>query len=311
LLRLLGTVYFMRKLFIVTLAAFFLISCTTGKQDGGEKPDKSVKGSETLPAGSTSDNKTYALEITPGSPARNSLLSLIPTGFALADARVEWYVNGSLVTTAMSHQLSAAELRKGDTVQARAFIDGFQALSGHVTIVNSPPEITRAEIVPGTVKPGEPLRVAAEGKDIDGDAVTYLYEWTRNGEAAGKGISIEAPLKKGDKVAVKVTPFDGEAYGFVAFLRREIGNMPPVIVENKEFTFDGSECTYQVKATDPDADALSYSLEKAPSGMSIDKSTGLIKWPVPSDFKGEMDVLVIVSDGQGGTAQCTQKITIK
>ena len=35
--------------------------------------------------------------------------------------------------------------------------------------------------------------------------------------------------------------------------------------------------TYQVKATDPENDTLFYSLKTAPSGMTIEKTTGLIK----------------------------------
>jgi len=56
---------------------------------------------------------------------------------------------------------------------------------------------------------------------------------------------------------------------------------------------------YDVNATDPNGDALSYSLIAHPSGMDIDPDTGLITW-IP-DEAGSFDVTVHVADGSGGT----------
>lgn len=61
----------------------------------------------------------------------------------------------------------------------------------------------------------------------------------------------------------------------------------------------GETYTYDVDATDPDGDSISYSIF-GPSGMNIDKITGLITWDVNNrDFsKGQKkNVLVIASDG--------------
>jgi hypothetical protein len=94
-------------------------------------------------------------------------------------------------------------------------------------------------------------------------------------------------------------------------LHREISNLPPVITEHREFKFDGKVYAYQVKASDPDEDALVYSLKSAPKGMSIDQSTGLINWPVPPEFKGDAEATAVVDDGHGGTALYQLKITIQ
>ncbi len=94
-------------------------------------------------------------------------------------------------------------------------------------------------------------------------------------------------------------------------LNREIQNHPPIIQEHREFNFDGTVYTYQVKASDPDGDALVYSLEGAPDGMSIDKSTGLITWKVPAEFKGDAGATAVVNDGNGGIARYNLKISIK
>jgi hypothetical protein len=59
--------------------------------------------------------------------------------------------------------------------------------------------------------------------------------------------------------------------------------------------------SYQVTATDPDGDPLTFKLLLAPPEMTIDPQTGLIEWLVTSKQIGLHDVTVEVSDGQGNT----------
>lgn len=56
---------------------------------------------------------------------------------------------------------------------------------------------------------------------------------------------------------------------------------------------------YQVVAADPDHDPLTFSLDEAPSGMTIDPVTGLISWMPPGT--GTLPVTVRVSDNRGGS----------
>jgi|GEM_PF-330433 len=60
--------------------------------------------------------------------------------------------------------------------------------------------------------------------------------------------------------------------------------------------------TYQVKATDPDNDTLTYSLTQAPPGMAIDPATGLIEWTPSGTQAGYYSVTVKVDDGRCGEA---------
>ncbi len=282
---------------IICCIAFLslLFSCSKEKpvvsaQKPGGVPDVAAVG------------RVYSLEITPADASRNSTLSLIPKGFNLSDAKIEWLVNGIPDISPAPGQFKAAETKKGDTVQAKAVINGKEILSNSIQIKNALPEIDRVKILPEVFKPGDALNIEVAGSDIDGDAVTILYEWTKNGEPAGSGKRIDAQLKRGDKVSIKITPFDGEDYGRYIILRREIRNLPPIIIEDKKFNFDGEVLTYQVKAADPDNDPLTYSLKTAPANMTIGPSTGLIHWDVPADFKGETTITVSVSDGHGGVA---------
>jgi hypothetical protein len=179
-----------------------------------------------------------------------------------------------------------------------------------VKIKNTPPEITKVRIMPDIFKPGDALSVDVTGSDLDGDPVTFLYEWTKNGEPAGKTNKIEGGIRRGDKISLKITPFDGEHYGRPKILNTGVQNMPPVIREDNKFNFDGKVFTYQVQATDPDGDPLVYSLKSAPAGMTINSNTGLVTWIVPQDFKGKTSVVTSVKDDKGGEANYTLNIDI-
>lgn len=289
---------------------FFLLSCSSEKpaEFRSQKPSEtgssgvSETSSETSSEHEPSIRSPYTLEITPLEPMRNSIIHLIPHGFNLSDAKIVWLVNGNLTTSPEPNQFKAKETNRGDKIQAKAMIKGSEVLSNIIKIKNTPPEFKRIKIMPEVFKPGDTLYIDASGSDIDGDEVTILYEWTKNGEPAGNSKKLEVPIKRGDKVAVKMTPFDGEVYGRPVILHREIRNMPPMIIENKEFNFDGKVYTYQIKATDPDEDTLTYSLKSSPLGMEIDSSTGLITWDVPPGTRGKQSITVFVTDGSGGEA---------
>jgi len=78
----------------------------------------------------------------------------------------------------------------------------------------------------------------------------------------------------------------------------------PIVNLTPEITTDpvrkatvGMEYTYDVDATDPDGDALTYSLAVKLTGMIINPATGLIKWIPVTDQVGKNLVTVKVSDG--------------
>lgn len=294
------------------------MSCSSEKPSDmtKQKPSEIGSGSITETSQTThvyAVNGSYSIEITPKDASRNSTLYVVPKGFNLPDARIEWLVNGKPVISSLPYQFKAADTRRGDTVQAKAIIEGREILSNIIQITNTPPEISKVKIMPEVFKPGDMLYVDVAGSDIDGDEVTISYEWTKNGEPAGDKKQLGVPLKKGDKISVKITPFNGESYGRSVVLHREIMNMPPSIVEDKGFkyNFDGKVYTYQVKAFDPDGDQLMYSLKSAPQGMNINSTTGLIQWDVPADFKGKAPFTVSVTDGHGGEAMQNFTLDIK
>lgn len=176
---------------------------------------------------------------------------------------------------------------------------------------NTPPEISRLKFMPEVFKPGDSLYLEAEAKDADGDPVSILYEWAKNNEPAGNTEKLAAHIKRGDRISVKVTPFDGKDHGRPVVLQREIRNMPPAITEEKQHSLENDLFTYQVRASDPDGDSLAYSIKTGPPGISIDQKTGLVQWKVPPDFKGNAPFTVSVSDGHSGEATLSLTFSLK
>lgn len=286
----------MKNIYIILITAILYSSCTS------EKPSTAVpeRGVDAV----------YVLDIIPKEATRKSTLQLVSRGFELSGAKIEWLIDNRPFTTLVPTQFIGVDAAKGSAIQAKATVRGREVLSNVVKIVNTPPEIVNVKLLPEIIKPGDTIGIEAVENDIDGDNVTMQYEWTRNGQPAGRGQSIEGVLKRGDKINIRVTPYDGEANGRSVILNREIGNWPPVIIKHNEFKFDDNVYTYQVRVTDPDGDELTFSLASEQESVKIDPATGLLTWAVPSDFKGKKSVTITVKDGHGGIADYGLNLTI-
>lgn len=61
--------------------------------------------------------------------------------------------------------------------------------------------------------------------------------------------------------------------------------------------------TYEIIATDPDGDTLTYALVEKPDGMTINQSTGVVSWTPGEDQIGGNQVEIEVSDGKKSVFQ--------
>ncbi|MDD5008673.1 MAG: Ig-like domain-containing protein, partial [Syntrophorhabdaceae bacterium] len=162
------------------------------------------------------------------------------------------------------------------------------------------PSITKAKLQVESVDNKDNLKIIAEGNMIGNAPVSFRYAWTKNGQPVEGGGNSISGFKRGDKIGVKITPYVGEMLGQPRTLTTEIKNSTPKVTEDKQVVFEGNIMKYQVKATDPDGDKLTYALMDAPQGMTIDSATGLVQWPVKDDFSGKVSFKVKISDGNGG-----------
>ncbi len=296
----------------LVLGLLCLFACTSDKQAEQSVPNQAALQASSSPAAAPSAQTSLvtgpvvngmSLALYPADIYKNTTVSLIPKGFAFADAEMEWLVNGQRVQTSTPDQFAASSANKGDKIQVRAMVKGTQVLSNIAEVKNSPPQLSgKIKLLPEVFKPGDVLSVEPAAVDPDGDEVTFRYEWTKNGEPAGTASRINSPVKRDDKVTVRITPCDRDACGATYTMNAMVRNMPPVIAEGQALVYKGNAYTLQFKATDPDGDTLTYSLKNAPQGMTIDSATGFISWPVPAGFKGKGAFTVSAKDPSGGEA---------
>ncbi|GEM_PF-608639 len=171
--------------------------------------------------------------------------------------------------------------------------------------------VSKAKLQLETVEGKSFVRVVIDRvTGTDGREVAYAFDWTLNGQPAGDGSDRLSGFRRGDRVAVKVTPIEGDKPGQARFLDFVVNNMPPQVAESRQVSFDGKTFTYQVKGADQDGDTLSYALEDAPQGMTINSHTGLVAWPITGNDYGERTFKVKIDDGKSGVAIHTVKVEI-
>jgi len=213
-----------------------------------------------------------------------------------------WMINGTVLEGETSDQLARGSFRKGDEVSVRVEAGNGVAWS-KVVIGNSPPQVTAVSLREARVHRGVDIELFPSGADLDDDPISYRFVWAVNGDELGW---IDGPVlagdrfRKGDRVTVRVIPFDAEGEG-APFAGEElvIPNAPPHFVTQPAMAFKGFLYSYEAKAEDPDGDELVYSLEAAPSGMSIDSRSGVVRWPVDQQSAGDHQVKVVVEDDEG------------
>lgn len=122
---------------------------------------------------------------------------------------------------------------------------------------------------------------------------------------------IAMPLVGAAPFTVVTTDLAGNVGRDQKLLRREGINGAPLITSLPQETFNATQqptYAYQVEATDPDGDGLTYTLIEAPSDAAIDATTGLVTFTPSGILQPAYDFVVEVTDGRGGKA--TQNFTL-
>jgi hypothetical protein len=206
-----------------------------------------------------------------------------------------------------SEKKEAVPAKAGQTVEGKIESKESQTFEAKTDV----PSVTKARFEVESVDNADHLKVIAEGNRIGNTPVLFRYKWTKNGQPAEGGGDSISGFKRGDKIDVEITPYIGGMLGQPRVLTTEIKNSTPKVTEDKQVVFEGNIMKYQVKATDPDGDKLTYALEEAPQGMTIDSSAGLVQWPVKDDFSGKVSFKVKISDGNGGEISYTLSANVE
>jgi probable HAF family extracellular repeat protein len=161
-------------------------------------------------------------------------------------------------------------------------------------------EGTLVTIVPVVYDPDEDPFELDWGEVPEGSVINGIYEWTPT-EAQGPGvypITLTATDDRGGTTARSFTITVDEV------------NEPPAIDPVDDQSVEaGAPLAFTVEASDPDIPVqdLTFNLRDAPTGASIDATTGDFSWTPTSDQLGEHVFDLIVSDG---VDTATQQLTI-
>ncbi len=159
------------------------------------------------------------------------------------------------------------------------------------------------------------LTFAISATDPDGDAVTYtatnlpagatlnevtgVFSWTPTFDQAGNYSEIEFTATSGDALLT-----DSET---ISISVSNTNRAPALDAVGNKSIDEGGSLSVQLSATDPDGDAVSYTLNSTPAGATFNPETGLFTWTPTNDQSGNYDVTFETTDG---TLSDSEEITI-
>ena len=222
-----------------------------------------------------------------------------PLGMSIGsnDGRVRW--------TPRDDQMGSNTVTIRATDTLGAFSE--QSFAIDVACVNTPPLIVSNPITQAYV--GELYLYGVRGIDPDGDLVQFKTISAPTGMTiSDTGLIRWTPVAADEgqtrRVVVEVSDIDGakvlQTYDIVVQGSTN-RNRPPVITSFPGFSITtGATYSYKVAATDPDNDAVTFSLVTKPVGMTINAITGVVTW-TPSSAAVE-NVVVEARDARGAVA---------
>lgn len=191
-------------------------------------------------------------------------------------------------------------------------IFGVVAFSGSgVALGQDEPVIDSISIEPASPVTGDELKAVAEvDVPVGAEELDLVYLWKINGAAVQEGESeaLKESVKRADVVAVEVRSVDGR--GGTASSVVLVGNAAPSIqVADQKIDSDGN-FEARIEGTDPEEDKITYELRKSPPGMSIDPSSGTLRWAAGQQ-EGSFAIEVIARDEQGAETSLSYQVMIK
>jgi hypothetical protein len=225
--------------------------------------------------------------------------------------RYRWFANGTLVAEHTTETVEPKVFKRGDKVVVEVIpfdgkSNGTAFKSQAAVIGNTLPVVANISIEPDEQSFARRLLVKADVSDPDGDPITVVYRWKKNEAVIKEGESSELDItgfSAKDSIQVEIMASDGltEAKPVLsnAFV---MNNTAPTITSSPVSALRGNQYEYQVTANDPDGDPITYGLEAAPPGMTIDVQSGMLRWTPAADAAGVQHVRVMAKDARGGFA---------
>ncbi len=184
-----------------------------------------------------------------------------------------------------------------------------QTLSVVVTQGNRAPTVVAARTPTGTIAPGAAVAFTATGTDLDGDTLTYAWDFGDTTSSTQQNPTKTFP--NAGTYAVKVTVSDGKGGTGQATLSVVVAgaNLDPTVTAARTPTGNtrvGVPIAFTATGTDPDGDPLTYAWDFGDSTSSTQQN------PTKSFLTAAtFNVTVTVSDGKGGTGTATLSVVVQ
>ena len=261
-----------------------LVACQAFANDGYEDGD-ALESDELIIANSAPS--VDAVSVVPGTARVSDTLTCTASvsdadGDSLTTTYA-WSIDGADAGVS-SDTLSTGSFEKGESIVCTVEThDGDTASdpvsSAALVISNTKPAVSSVSLSPAAPTTDDTITCTAAGTDADSDPVSFTYEWTVDGVAAGTDAMTLASSEftKGQTVACKVTPNDGTDDGSWAITGgKTIGNTAPEITSiaiSPADPSDGDDLTCGVSATDADGDSVTYTYAWTRNGANAGVST--------------------------------------
>ncbi len=181
---------------------------------------------------------------------------------------------------------------------------------------NRPPRVTTQPGTTGTS--GSAYTYALRASDADGDTLTYtLLEYPQGMTIASATGDIQwaIPANVAGMAPVMVEVADGKGglatQGYAISVSGASNRAPAFSSTPPTMATAGAAYAYTVRATDPDGDAITYTLATAPAGMALHAQTGAITWTPTLQQGGEQAVAVRATDAKGAYATQSFKVYVQ
>ncbi|WP_415762878.1 tandem-95 repeat protein, partial (plasmid) [Priestia megaterium] len=250
----------------------------------------------------------------------NQIVAVDPDGDPLTFSLQAAPGNGVAVVNANGTFSYQPNLNFNGTDQFTVLVSDGQGGTAVSTVTVTVTPVNDAPTVPNytfSTQEDSPVVGAVVGIDVDGNPLSYqLQVAPTNGVAAvnANGTFSYQPnpnFNGTDQFTVLVSDGQGGTAVSIVTINVIPVNDPP-ITSNVSFTIaEDSTLINQIVAVDPDGDPLTFSLQAAPgNGVAVVNANGTFSYQPNPNFNGTDQFMVLVSDGQGGTAVSTVTVIV-
>ena len=216
-----------------------------------------------------------------------------------AAANVGSYAN--IVITVSDGQTTAALAPFGITVQA----------TNRAPVISGSPATT--------VSAGQGYSFVPTASDPDGNSLTFGIvnrpPWATFNTTTGRLEGTPAAANVGASSSITISVSDGQASAALAAFTITVqsNNRPPVISGSPATAVtSGQSYSFTPTASDPDGNALTFSVVNRPSWATLNSSTGVLSGtPAAANVGTYSNISIRVSDGQATTSLAAFSITVQ